>query len=342
MELYIEYEFLPKALLTQFIVSRHADIANERTLVWRHGVVLEWKEEALAKVSKTKLEGKDAIYITSQGANRKGMMTVILKTFRELHAEYKGIKYKERVPCSCQECQTGKNKQHYFDFAYLKRKVNKGSFEGECPESLEDVNALKLLENTFVFERLQQGEPIIFKEKIIRKSASETRILKIFLASSNELKSEREKIEQIIGRKNIDLRKEGIFIELLIWENNRFIGKSFRSQDNYNLAVEECDLFVLLFYSKVGKYSSEEFEKAHSRFEKDGMPRLRLYQKDIDLPKGQSKTDAISRFDFLKKLKELEHFPEEFENTDALIRDLENSIDKLLQDTDFVKRLEVE
>jgi GTPase SAR1 family protein len=40
IEVRVEYEFLPKALLTQFIVSRHTDIDRGRTLVWREGVVL--------------------------------------------------------------------------------------------------------------------------------------------------------------------------------------------------------------------------------------------------------------------------------------------------------------
>ena len=61
LELYIEYEFVPKALMTQFIVSRHTDIDRGRTLVWRHGVVLR-RRDALAEVVKTKSQGRDAFY----------------------------------------------------------------------------------------------------------------------------------------------------------------------------------------------------------------------------------------------------------------------------------------
>ena len=172
LELYIEYEFLPKALLTQFIVTRHADIAEGRTLVWRHGVILKWEDEALAEVSKTKLQGRDAFYIRTQGNNRKGMMTVILKTFRELHAEYKGIKYKEKVPCICEGCRTGKNKQHYFDFVNLKFRLEKGRHEVECDNSLETLNVMELLENTFVFEKFKEGHALQLKENVARESTS--------------------------------------------------------------------------------------------------------------------------------------------------------------------------
>jgi internalin A len=342
LELYIEYEFLPKALLTQFIVTRHADIAEGRTLVWRHGVILKWDGEAIAEVSKTKLEGRDAFHIRTQGNNRKGMMTVILKTFRELHGEYKGIKYKEKVPCTCEGCSTEKNKQHYFDFANLNFRLENGRNDVECDKSLRPVNILELLENTFVFEKFKEGHALQLKENVPGETSSEIRILNLFLASSNELISEREKIEQALGRKNKSLRKQGFLIELLAWENGKHIGKSLRSQDNYNLEIEQCNLFAMLFYSKVGKYSLEEFELANSLFEKKRMPRICIFQKDIDLPKNQGKTDADSRYDFLERLKKIENFPILFQNADKLVNELEDAIDKLLQDEVFVKELKVE
>jgi len=342
LELYIEYEFLPKALLTQFIVTRNADIAEGRTLVWRYGVILKWDGEALAEVSKTKLQGRDAFRIRTQGNNRKGMMTVILKTFRELHAAYKGIKYKEKVPCICEGCRTGKNEQHYFDFANLNFRLENKRYDVDCDKSLKQVNILELLENTFVFEKFKEGHALQLKENVPGESSSEIRILNLFLASSNELENERGKIEIAISRKNDTLRKQGFLVDLLIWEDGKHIGKSLRSQDNYNLEIEQCNLFAMLFYSKVGKYSSEEFEKAKSLFDKGAMPRICIFQKDKDLPKNLSKADADSRYDFLEHLKKLEHFPNLFENTDKLINELEDAIDKLLQDEAFVKQLKVE
>ncbi|MFT3912431.1 MAG: COR domain-containing protein [Ferruginibacter sp.] len=342
LELYIDYDFLPKALLTQFIVTRHADIADKRTLVWRHGVILEWEGEALAEVSKTKLQGKDAFHIRTQGNYRKEMMTVILKTFRELHAEYKGIKYKERVPCRCEGCRTGKNNQYYFDFDNLKFRLEKGKYEVECDYSLEKINVLELLENSFVFEKFKEGNELQLKQNLTKKNGSNPRILKLFLASSKELLEEREKIEQSLSRKSNTLRKKGFLIELLIWEDNKHITESIRSQDNYNLEIEQCDLFTMMFYSKVGKYSLEEFELANSLFKKKGTPRILIFQKDKDLPKNQSKADADSRYEFLERLKKIEHFPVLFENTDKLINELEDTIDKLLLDEDFVRSLKFE
>ncbi len=342
LELYIEYEFLPKALLTQFIVTRQADIAKGRTLVWRNGVILTWEDEALAEVSKTKLQGRDAFYIRTQGNNRKGMMTVILKTFRELHAEYKGIKFQEKVPCICNGCRTKTNEQHYFDFSNLQFRLERGRHEVECDKSLQTVNVIALLENSFVFEKFKEGRMLQLKLNVVKESPAKIRILNLFLASSNELESERQQIEIAISRKNDALRKQGFLVDLLIWEDGKHIGKSVRSQDNYNLEIEQCNLFAMVFYSKVGKYSSEEFEKAKALFDEAAMPRICVYQKDIDLPRKINKTDADSRYEFLARLNEMEHFPVLFENTDKLIRELEDAIDKLLLDEDFVNQLKVE
>lgn len=165
LELFVEYEFLPKALLTQFIVSRHTDIDEGRTLVWRNGVVLRWPD-ALAQVEKTKSQGRDAFSIRCQGNNRKGLLTAILKTFRDLHSEYKGIKFAEIVPCPCSACLSGLNKQYYFKFEHLKNRLEKGRRIVECEESLEEVELVRLLGDLLLFEHLAPGQPVVMSQNV--------------------------------------------------------------------------------------------------------------------------------------------------------------------------------
>ncbi|MEM7086898.1 MAG: COR domain-containing protein [Bacteroidota bacterium] len=341
LELYIAYDFLPKALLTQFIVSRHIDIAEERTLVWRNGVVLEWPNEAYAEITKSKLHGRNAIHIRSQGTNRKGMMTVILKTFRELNSEYKGIKFDEKVPCICNGCRSRKNEQHYFNFEDLNFRLQKGKFKVECDKSLDDQNVLELLENSFLFRKTNKGEPLLLEDTPENQDKQGIKVLKMFLASSSELKPEREKIETALSRRNNTLRKQGFFIELLTWEDSKY-EKYFRSQDNYNLAIDDCNFFAMLVHSKVGKFSNEEFNQAKNRFNEEKHPFIQIFEKDADIPKNQSKEEALSRFDFLEQLREEDHFPKTFKNPDQLIQKLEDTIDNLLADEDFVQRLDEE
>jgi hypothetical protein len=85
---------------------------------------------------------------------------------------------------------------------------------------------------------------------------------KIFLASSAELKADREQFELAVNRKNKEWIKQGIFLELIVWEDFLDAVSKTRLQDEYNKTIRECDIFVMLFWTKVGLYTAEEFETA--------------------------------------------------------------------------------
>lgn len=163
LAMYVEYEFMPKLLMTQFIVSRYMDIAEGRTQVWRNGVVLRWPD-ALAEVVKSKSQGRDAFLIRVQGKGGKGLLTAILKTLRDLHEEYKGIRPHEIIPCPCSGCRTGKNRQHYFDFRKLQNWWERGTRERDCDESGEFVDIGQLLGDNFLFEKMEIGRPLRMRE----------------------------------------------------------------------------------------------------------------------------------------------------------------------------------
>ncbi|MDJ0582954.1 DUF4062 domain-containing protein [Crocosphaera sp.] len=85
--------------------------------------------------------------------------------------------------------------------------------------------------------------------------------LKIFLASSSELKEDRDQFEIFINRQNKKYIKQGIFLELVIWEDFLDAMSRTRLQDEYNKAIKECDVVVSLFKTKVGQYTEEELGK---------------------------------------------------------------------------------
>ena len=163
LAMYVEYEFMPKLLMTQFIVSRYMDIAEGRTQVWRNGVALRWPD-ALAEVVKSKSQGRDAFLIRVQGKGGKGLLTAIRNTLRDLHDEYRGIRPHEIIPCPCSGCRSGKNRQHYFDYENLQNRLEKGRRVVECDKSLEELNLLELLGALFVFDSLEVGRPLRMRE----------------------------------------------------------------------------------------------------------------------------------------------------------------------------------
>ena len=85
----------------------------------------------------------------------------------------------------------------------------------------------------------------------------------IFLASSNELLPEREKFEIEIYRKSRAWSEKGVIFHLDIWEDMSGKMSQTSSQDEYNKRVKSSDLFVILVFTKLGKYTEVEFDNAY-------------------------------------------------------------------------------
>jgi len=153
---------------------------------------------------------------------------------------------------------------------------------------------------------------------------------KIFLASSFELLEDRKAFEIFINRKNKDWVGKGIFLELVIWEDFLDAVSRTRLQDEYNQAIRECDLFVMLFQTKVGPYTGEEFETAFGQFKATSKPFIFTYFKDATISTGSvNEDDLMSLLAFKKTLKALGHFPTPYANIDALKHHFNGQLDKL-------------
>lgn len=143
--------------------------------------------------------------------------------------------------------------------------------------------------------------------------------LKLFLASSSELAEDRREFEIFIARENKILAKMNLFLELVIWEDFIDAMSKTRLQNKYNEVIKACDFFVLLFYSKVGKYTKEEFETAFGQFQETKKPLIYTYFKNSPIRIGDlNKEDMFSLWDFQDRLNQLGHFQTVYENTDAL------------------------
>lgn len=153
---------------------------------------------------------------------------------------------------------------------------------------------------------------------------------KIFLASSSELLDDRKEFEILINRKNKDWVAQGVFLELVVWEDFLDAVSKTRLQDEYNKAILDCDIFVMLFCTKVGKYTEEEFETAFGQFRTTNKPFIFTYFKDAAISTGSAnKSDLISLWAFQEKLAALGHFKTDYKNIDALKLHFTQQLDKL-------------
>ena len=153
---------------------------------------------------------------------------------------------------------------------------------------------------------------------------------KLFLASSAELKNDREQFDIFIGRKNKDWVAKGVFLELVICEDFLDAVSKTRLQDEYNKAIRGCDLFVMLFWTKVGQYTEEEFETAFGQFKSTNKPFIFTYFKDAEISTSSAnKKDLMSLWAFQEKLNSLGHFYTVYKNVDELKFKFNQQLDKL-------------
>ncbi|WP_411728391.1 hypothetical protein [Methyloglobulus sp.] len=154
--------------------------------------------------------------------------------------------------------------------------------------------------------------------------------IKLFLASSAELKPERGKFELEIYRKCKAWFDNGIFLHLDIWEDLSARMSLAGSQAEYNKFVEAADLFVLLAYSKVGMYTAAEFEKAFGQFKSTQKPFIFTYFKT-----DPASPDA-SLDQFKQKIHDLGHFYSPFADSNDLWNQFNKELERL-ETNDFVE-----
>lgn len=152
----------------------------------------------------------------------------------------------------------------------------------------------------------------------------------IFLASSEELKEDRDQFEIFINRKNKDWHDKSVFLELVVWEDFLDAMSKTRLQDEYNKAIQDCDIFVMLFFTKVGLYTEEEFETAFKQFQSTGKPFVFTYFKDAPVSTGSVDMKALtSLLAFKEKLAALGHFYTTYKNVEGLQLHFQQQLDKL-------------
>ncbi|MFC5624134.1 hypothetical protein [Algoriphagus winogradskyi] len=156
--------------------------------------------------------------------------------------------------------------------------------------------------------------------------------IRIFIASSSELKEDREEFRTFISRENDRLHTKGIYLKLEQWEFFKDSISSTRLQDEYNEAIRQSDLVLCLFYTKVGKYTAEEFYTAYEIFKAQGKPRIWTYFKNASINVGAITDEINTLLDFKKKLGELGHFHTEYTSIDNLVNKYRSQLDMILQE----------
>lgn len=136
------YGFMPKGILTQFIVATNPLIADDH-YVWKSGVILT-KDGAAAEVIEH--YGKREITVRVAGKQRRALLTIVRWELEQIHNSYRRLKYDKWVPCNCNTC-TSSREPHFYRFEDLREFADKQRPQIMCLKTGELVEVQGLLDD---------------------------------------------------------------------------------------------------------------------------------------------------------------------------------------------------
>ena len=137
--------------------------------------------------------------------------------------------------------------------------------------------------------------------------------IKIFLASSDELKPEREMMASLANSLNTVLEQQGVHVIVVEWENLDASMGIHHKQDDYNEKLRDCEMCLVLYWTKFGMYTKTELDIAYKELQAGNNPR-KLY---VYFKNGAEPTEELKEFrdSFPTRYG---HFFTPFENFDTL------------------------
>ena len=123
------YDFMPKGILTQFIVIMHSYIEQQQ-YVWKSGVILK-KGEARAEVVEN--YNHQEIKIRLSGTNQRDFLGNITWELDRIHESYNRLKVKKLIPCNCSVCKNSQT-PYFYEFDKLQERIVNKKQTIECGE----------------------------------------------------------------------------------------------------------------------------------------------------------------------------------------------------------------
>ena len=217
-----KYEFMPKGILTRFIVETHPFI-EEQKLVWKSGVVLN-KDETRAEVIEN--YNQKEIKVRVSGNRKKELLAVVTHELEKIHNSFERLQYQTLVPCNCRECVENEN-----PFAYaledLRKRLSKSKFEIECGNSYEMVDVRKLIDdvnlsqiqNTPLQQQLESE-----KEKSFNQNQNNMdynyQDFQILVDKNNNIRASSEQGDES-GELRLDINEINLTLQLIEFRKNQ-------------------------------------------------------------------------------------------------------------------------
>jgi len=163
-----KYEFMPKGILTRFIVEMHSFI-EQQTLVWKTGIVLT-KDQTRAEVIEYYYQRE--IKIRVAGKRKKELLAVIIHELEKIHKSYERLQYQTLVPCNCESCNDSQT-PHFYSRDVLYKSLEAQNYKIQCQNSFRMVDIQRLIDDVLSTShnpQIPMSEPITRNQVFISYS----------------------------------------------------------------------------------------------------------------------------------------------------------------------------
>ncbi len=160
--------------------------------------------------------------------------------------------------------------------------------------------------------------------------------IKIFIASSDEVKKEREELEKLINEKNLIYHDYGIYLKPEMWELQSRSFSDKRKQNEYTERLLDSDIAIFIFGIRIGEHTKEEFNIAYKNMKNRKKPHyIFTYFKNVNVNSRMLKNRQLSE---LKKgnslqnyiMKTLQQVYDYYVTIDEIKLKVENEINRIL------------
>jgi len=298
------YEFMPKGILTQFIVAMHRFIAEQKH-VWKSGVILE-KDQTWAEV--IEYYGKREIKIRISGKHKKELMAIVIYELDKVHALYRRLKYSQLIPCNRSTCKDSQE-PHFYPYDILRKFTEDRQDYIQCFKSYEKVNVWGLIDD--VIDRRRGSADFQSAREAGRMPALQrfTKI-RLFAASPSDMSTEREKLGAIVDSLKPLAEDRGLILEVVDWR--KVVPDAGRTQQVIfdQLKPTTWDIFIGILWHRFGsptgaanpatqkEYPSgtyEEFMTAYRLWQQFKQPRMMMYRCTRPIPTNALDPDQFKR-----------------------------------------------
>ncbi|WP_392535489.1 COR domain-containing protein [Nostoc sp. C117] len=160
-----KYHFMPKGILTRFIVEMHSNI-EQQTLVWKTGVVLA-KDETRAEVIEN--YNQREIKVRVAGKRKKELLAVINHELEKIHNSYERLQYQTLVPCNCESCKDSQA-PHFYSREVLYKSLDALNYQIQCQNSFRMVDVQRLIDDVLLTPQKPMSESITRNQVFISYS----------------------------------------------------------------------------------------------------------------------------------------------------------------------------